>query len=57
MLPPEPSRLESFTQRQDINRAPLLLRAMSGSVVQLQLGSALVSMVHVTLGAHRNHAR
>lgn len=34
----------------------LLPRAMSGSVVLLQLGSVLTSMVCVTTGDHRNHS-
>lgn len=33
----------------------LLLRALSGSMVLLQLGSMLMSMTHITTEAHVNH--
>lgn len=33
----------------------LLLRAMCGSMVLLQLRSLMASMAHVAKGTHRNH--
>ena len=48
-----PNRV-AVAQGQDVFQPKLLLRAMSESVVHMQLGSVLMSMAHVTTEGLRN---